>query len=150
MAGRRSPPPAAHLDEAWVAIHAALAGDMLTGLPVVSGGRSSGARVACRAAAATGTAGVLCLAFPLQPPPRRNGTVPPSRLAELDAVPVPVLVVQGEADHFGIPPETPRRRVVRVPGTHSLSTNLDRVTAAVREWLDGAIATGRGPVNVPG
>ncbi len=73
----------------------------LDGLPLVTGGRSSGARVACRTADACGAVGVLCLAFPLQPP-RREGAAPaPSRLGELEGTAVPVLIVQGERDPFG-------------------------------------------------
>ena len=70
VAGRRSPAPARQLDGAWVAVVAQLQSDALAGLPLVVGGRSSGARVACRTAVATGAVGVLCLAFPLQPPRR--------------------------------------------------------------------------------
>jgi len=135
VAGRRAPAPAHQLDAAWTAvIDHLLAGD-LRGLPLVAGGRSSGARVACRTAAATGAAGVLCLAFPLQPP-RRPGVAPaPSRLPELDAVTVPTLVVQGAQDRFGIPPSTERRTVVQVAGDHSLRTDLGAVGAAIRAWL---------------
>src|SRR5436190_9949319 len=114
--GRRNPPPAPHLDEAWVSVVEQLE----LGLPLITGGRSSGARVACRTAEATGAIGVLCLAFPLQPPARASGTVSPSRLDELDAVSVPVLVVQGENDQFGVPPEGPTRKVVVLHGDHSL------------------------------
>ena len=76
-----------------------LTSDELSGLPLIVGGRSAGARVACRTAGAARGAGVLCLAFPLQPPAQAAAV--PSRLAELDAVQVPVLVVQGEGDRFG-------------------------------------------------
>jgi uncharacterized protein len=76
---------------------------------------------------------VLCLAFPLVPP-RRTGT-PASRLPELDAVPVPTLVVQGERDPFGMPPPGDRRTVVLVQGDHSLRTDLDAVADAIRGWL---------------
>jgi predicted alpha/beta-hydrolase family hydrolase len=101
----------------------------------VTGGRSSGARVACRTAAATGAAGVLCLAFPLQPPQRRTATEPPpSRLGELEGVAVPVLVVQGTSDRFGMPPEAPGRTLVRVPGDHSLAADRTAVAAAARDW----------------
>ncbi len=89
VAGRRSPAPARQLDAAWIAIVDQLRAGDLAGLPIVVGGRSSGGRVACRTATATGAAGVLCLAFPLQPPRRSQGEVPPSRLDELDAVPCP-------------------------------------------------------------
>jgi uncharacterized protein len=133
VAGRRSPAPARQLDGAWVAVVEQLQRDALAGLPLVVGGRSSGARVACRTAVATGAVGVLCLAFPLQPP-RRTGTAP-SRLDELEAVTVPTLVVQGERDPFGLPPAGPQRTVVRVRGDHSLRTGLDALAAAVGPWL---------------
>jgi uncharacterized protein len=136
VAGRRSPPPARQLDAAWTAVVAHLRASELEGLPVIAGGRSSGARVACRTAAATGAAGVLCLAFPLQPPRRRAATAPAaSRQPELDAVEVPVLVVQGTRDQFGMPLAGARRTVVQVPGDHSLRTDLAAVGTAVRDWL---------------
>jgi len=130
VAGRRSAAPARQLDAAWLAVIAALeaAG------PLITGGRSSGARVACRTAAATGAAGVLCLAFPLESP-RRTGP-PVSRLSELDAVEVPTLVVQGARDRFGTPPPGPRRTVVEVAGDHGLKADLPAVGRAVREWLE--------------
>jgi predicted alpha/beta-hydrolase family hydrolase len=103
----------------------------------VVGGRSLGARVACRTVEETGGVAVLCLAFPLQPP-RRSGSKPaPSRLEELDAVKVPVLVVQGTGDPFGMPPPGPARTVVQVAGNHSLRSDLEAVAAAVRDWLRG-------------
>src|SRR5581483_2593634 len=101
-------------------------------LPHVTGGRSSGARVACRTAEATGAVAVLCLAFPLRPPGRADA---PSRLPELDAVLVPALVVQGERDPFGMPPAAPGRTVVRVAGDHGLKADLAAVEAAVEGWL---------------
>ena len=134
VAGRRSPAPAPRLDVAWTAVVEHLVAGELSGLPLVVGGRSLGARVACRTVEATGAVGVLCLAFPLQPRPEA-----PSRLPELDAVTVPTLVVQGERDRFGMPPATPRRTVVGVPGDHSLRTDLDAVAAAVRDWLPGVL-----------
>ena len=73
---------------------------------------------------------MLCLAFPVHPPGRPEKT----RLAELDAVQVPTLVVQGESDPFGIPPEAPDRNVVLIPGTHSLRSS-SAVQAVVSEWL---------------
>ena len=135
VAGRRSSPPAAQLDAAWTAVVEHLLANELRGLPLVAGGRSAGARVACRTAEATGAVGVLCLAFPLQPPRRKSGAESPSRLPELDAVKVPTLVVQGERDRFGMPPGSRRRKVVQVPGDHSLRTNPDAVAAAVQQWL---------------
>jgi predicted alpha/beta-hydrolase family hydrolase len=122
VAGRRSSPPAAQLDTAWIAVLERLAKRELNGLRLVTGGRSAGARVACRTAAGTGAIGVLCLAFPLVPP-RRTGPPPPSRLPELDAVKVPVLVIQGRSDPFGMPPRGRRRKVVEVDGTHGLKSD---------------------------
>ena len=133
VAGRRSPAPARQLDAAWTAVVDQLLAGELRGLPLIVGGRSSGARVACRTAAATGAVGVLCLAFPLQPP--RRASPAPSRLSELDAVTVPTLVVQGSRDAFGIPPAGSRRTVVQVSADHSLKTDLEAVAAAVRDWL---------------
>ena len=135
VAGRRSPAPAHQLDAAWIAVVEHLQAGDLRGLSLLVGGRSSGARVACRTAGATGAVGVLCLAFPLRPP-RRSGAEPaPSRLAELDAVTVPTLVVQGARDPFGIPPAGERRTVVQVEADHGLKTDLQAVAAAVRAWL---------------
>ena len=114
VAGRRSPAPAHQLDTAWTSVLAQLREDVLAELPVMCGGRSSGARVACRTAAEVGAAAVLCLAFPVHPPGRGDDPTK-SRLSELDAVTVPTLVVQGERDPFGIPPEGPNRTVVLVP-----------------------------------
>jgi uncharacterized protein len=135
VAGRRSPAPARQLDAAWIAVVRALNDTDLAGLPLIVGGRSSGARVACRTAPETGPAGVLCLAFPLVPPRRASGKPTPSRLPELDGVTVPTLVVQGTGDPFGMPPPGSHRRVVQVAGNHSLTSDLTAVSAAVREWL---------------
>jgi predicted alpha/beta-hydrolase family hydrolase len=135
VAGRRSPAPAHQLDAAWTAVIDRLVAGELRGLPLLVGGRSSGARVACRTAEATGAAGVLCLAFPLQPPRRSGRATAPSRLPELDAVTVPTLVVQGARDQFGIPPATERRTVVQVASDHSLRSDLGAVGDAVRAWL---------------
>jgi len=128
VAGRKSPAPAHRLDAAWLAVVDALRGDE----PVLCGGRSSGARVACRTSARTGAIGVLCLAFPLHPPGRPERT----RLPELDAVEVPVLIVQGESDPFGMPPEAPGREVVRVRGDHGLKSDRPGLRAAVAGWLE--------------
>jgi predicted alpha/beta-hydrolase family hydrolase len=133
VAGRRSPAPAKQLDAAWNSVIEALRESHLRGVPLIVGGRSLGARVACRTAEETEAIGVLCLAFPLVPPRRTKPA--PSRLPELDAVRVPTLVVQGESDPFGMPPPGPRRRVVRVRGDHSLRSDLDAVAVAVRSWL---------------
>jgi uncharacterized protein len=133
VAGRRSPAPARQLDAAWTAVLEQLREDPLRGLPIVAGGRSAGARVACRTSAEVGAVAVLCLAFPLHPPGKGDDPTK-SRLAELDAVHVPTLVVQGESDPFGMPPDGPGRTVVRVPGNHSLR-NAGAVAAAVTAWL---------------
>lgn len=131
VAGRRSPAPAGQLDQAWQAVVAALVSG-LPGVPLLVGGRSSGARVACRTATAAGAVGVLCLAFPEHPPGRPDRT----RLPELDAVAVPVLVVQGDRDPFGLPPERPGRTVVVIAGAdHALRGDLAAVRAAVADWL---------------
>ena len=135
VAGRRSPAPARQLDAAWTAVVHDLQTAELGGMPLLVGGRSSGARVACRTAAETGAVGVLCLAFPLQPPRRSASEPAPSRLAELDAVTVPTLVVQGLRDPFGMPPRGERRTVAQVQSDHGLKGDLDGVVAAVRAWL---------------
>jgi predicted alpha/beta-hydrolase family hydrolase len=129
VAGRKSPASAPQLDAAWIAVVEHLRGD----LPIVCGGRSSGARVACRTAAETGAVGVLCLAFPLHPPGRPEKT----RLPELEQVTVPVLIVQGESDPFGMPPDAPNRRVVRLKGNHSLKSDVRGLRAAVTAFLSG-------------
>jgi uncharacterized protein len=139
VAGRRAPAPAGQLDTAWISVVAQLREGPLDGLPLLTGGRSAGARVACRTAAETGSVGVVCLAFPVHPPGRPEK----SRLAELDAVTVPVLVVQGESDPFGMPPDAPGRTVTRIPGTHSLGGPT--VEAAVSAWLATAGAWPRSP-----
>ncbi|HUA71311.1 MAG TPA: alpha/beta family hydrolase, partial [Solirubrobacteraceae bacterium] len=131
VAGRRSPAPAAQLDAAWNAVVADLKRKTLRGLPIVCGGRSSGARVACRTAAETGAVGVLCLAFPLHPPGRPEKT----RQDELDGVTVPVLIVQGASDPFGMPAPGPSRTVVQIAGNHSLRSDIGALRTAVREWL---------------
>ncbi len=124
------PAPAHQLDAAWLAVCAAL-----PTLPLITGGRSSGARVACRTAAATNAVAVLCLAFPLITP---KGA---SRQDELDAVTVPLLVVQGENDRFGVP-----SGAVLVSGDHGLKRDTPAVSARVGEWLD-SLHRGGGPLD---
>jgi uncharacterized protein len=108
------------------------------------GGRSNGARVACRTAAAVGARGVLALAFPLQPPARRSRTgetvaYPPDRSAELRAAAAGgahVLVLNGDRDPFGIPLADKSTRVVVLHGeTHALSKKPGAVGEAVAAWL---------------
>jgi predicted alpha/beta-hydrolase family hydrolase len=128
VAGRKSTAPAAQLDAAWIAVVEQLP---IAGLPLYVGGRSAGARVACRTAGATGAVGVVCLAFPLHPPGRPEKT----RLGELEQVTVPVLIVQGESDPFGMPPEAASRKVVRLKGNHRLASDVNGLRAAVRDFL---------------
>ncbi|WP_431876350.1 alpha/beta hydrolase family protein [Amycolatopsis sacchari] len=130
VAGRRAPAPAKQLDAAWLAVAEEL-GERFDDLPQVFGGRSSGARVACRTAAEGQAAAVLCLAFPEHPP----GKPEKSRQAELDAVEVPTLVVQGESDPFGRPEAGPHHEVVVIPGTHALDKDLDGLARITSEWL---------------
>lgn len=133
VAGRRTPPPAAHLDQAWTAVLGAVRADkaVLARVPLLVGGRSSGARVACRTATATGAAGVVALAFPLHPPGRPER----SRAAELDTG-VPTLVVNGDRDPFGVPDGSPTVRVVVLPGErHDLKRDPAAVAAAVAAFL---------------
>src|SRR5688500_8555498 len=99
MAGKRIAAAPPKLDEGWRAVLDALRADGLLAGLLVLGGRSAGARVACRTAAEHGAAGVLALAFPLHPPGKPEN----SRAAELTAVPVPLVVIQGETDAFGSP-----------------------------------------------
>lgn len=115
-AGRKVAVPPAKLDEAWRPAVAAVRAR--TGLPLLFGGRSAGARVACRTATELGAAGVVCLSFPLHPP----GKPERSRAPELLGAGVATLVLQGERDPFGRPPEVTVGvgqadvRVVPVPG----------------------------------
>ncbi|GAB3036854.1 hypothetical protein GCM10027052_14190 [Parafrigoribacterium mesophilum] len=111
-AGRRVAPRPAALDVAWLDTLSQVR-ELAGQLPLVVGGRSAGARVACRTAAATGAAAVVCLAFPLHPPnnPAR------SRLAELLLPRVPTLVLQGERDSFGTAAELTAELAQYVPGT---------------------------------
>jgi predicted alpha/beta-hydrolase family hydrolase len=146
VAGRRVAAAPSHLDDGWRPVVDALrrGRGALPGRLVV-GGRSAGARVACRTADAVGADAVLCLAFPLQPP---GGG--PSRAGELlGAGDRPVLVVQGRSDSFGSPDDVrsalaaaspaPGPQVVGVRGDHALVADLPAVTVAVVEWLAALI-----------
>lgn len=129
VAGRRAPAPANQLDEAWV--HCVR--EMADGLPLVVGGRSSGARVACRTAGDLGAAGVLCLAFPLHPP----GKPERSRADELPED-LPTLVVNGDRDPFGVPLSKGLIEVAVRPGaTHDLRRDLAGTGEIVLRWLTG-------------
>jgi predicted alpha/beta-hydrolase family hydrolase len=130
--GHRAPEAAPRLDAAWIAVVRALTARRRG--PLVVGGRSSGARVACRTAATVGASGVIALAFPLHPP----GKPEKSRVDELVAVTVPTLVVQGERDAFGTAAELPAGpTVAAVKGDHSLRQAPDAVAAAVLDWIEG-------------
>lgn len=138
VAGKRVAPAPPRLDEVWQIVLDRLRDDGRLEGPLVLGGRSAGARVACRTAAALGADGVLALAFPLYPPGRPEKT----RAAELVAVSVPIVVVQGETDAMGRPAEVANAlagrssaSVYAVPGDHALKTNVDIVAAAALSWL---------------
>ncbi|MFE9745159.1 alpha/beta family hydrolase [Saccharothrix saharensis] len=132
VAGRRAPAPAKQLDAAWLAVADALGTTWFDDLPLVFGGRSSGARVACRTSSEGQAVAVLCLAFPVHPP----GKPEKSRMPELDGVEVATLVVQGENDPFGRPQAAHHRDVVLLPGDHNLKADVAAVGRTVGEWLD--------------
>jgi predicted alpha/beta-hydrolase family hydrolase len=132
VAGRRAPAPAARLDEAWLAAVAAVRRQRgLRTLPLVVLGRSSGARVACRTAAAVGASAVVALAFPVHPP----GKPEKSRLDELALPTVPVLVVQGDRDAFGMPAPDAADVVVIAGADHSLKKDPAAVGRAVVDFV---------------
>lgn len=131
VAGRRAPAPARQLDAAWLAVAEDLGERWFAELPLIFGGRSSGARVACRTADGGQASAVLCLAFPLCPPGRPEK----SRHAELEDVEVPMLVVQGERDTFGRPDPAHHREVVLVAGDHALRTDAAVISRAAAEWF---------------
>ena len=134
--GARAPGAPGPQDAAWLEVIGRLRADN-PGLPLIQGGRSNGARVACRTAAAAGARAVIALAFPLHPPGRPEQ----SRVAELRGAGTDVLVVSGERDPFGIPDQADATRVVVLPGeTHALSKAPAAVGAAVREWLAGLLS----------
>ena len=137
VAGRRSPPKPEAQDAAWVQAVTALRRRRGLGtLPLVLGGRSNGARVACRTAGRLHATAVVALAFPLHVP----GKPERSRLGELDAADLPVLVVQGDRDAFGMPPPADGRTVVVVPGAdHSLKRDLPLIAGAVADFVRAVI-----------
>ena len=135
VAGKKSSPRPPVLDAAWMAVIEDLRRDAFAGLPLIVGGRSAGARVACRTAAESGAVAVLCLAFPLVAPSGK------SRQDELDTPGVPVLVVQGERDRFGRPEPAEGREVVVIRGDHGLKSDVGALREAVSEWL-GRVAPG--------
>jgi predicted alpha/beta-hydrolase family hydrolase len=132
--GARAPGSAVRQDDAWTEIIAALR-EKFGDVPLIQGGRSNGARVACRTAAAAGARGVIALAFPVHPP----GHPERSRVEELRGAHragVDVLVVNGDRDPFGVPHAEDAGRVVVLKGeTHALSRNPALISAAVARWL---------------
>src|SRR5215469_916639 len=137
--GASAPGSAARQDGAWLEIVAELR-RKYPGIPLVQGGRSNGARVACRTASAAGARGVVALAFPLHPPGRPEK----SRVEELRQAGTDVLVVNGERDPFGIPARSDAARVIVLPGeAHTLSRRPEMVGQAVSEWLSELLAVGR-------
>lgn len=134
VAGRKTAAPTHQLDAAWLAVIEHLRANEIGDAPLISGGRSSGARVACRTAEETDAVAVLALAFPVHPPGKGDDPSK-SRLGELDGVGAPVLVVQGESDPFGMPPEAAGREVVRLRGNHGLKSDLPGLRLALERWF---------------
>ncbi len=130
--GQRAPGNAERQDAAWAEVIRALQESTGTGRPLIQGGRSNGARVACRSAPTVGARAVIALAFPLHPPGRPDR----SRAAELAMAGTDVLVINGRNDPFGIPRRAAGRRVVVLDGeTHALSRHPDAVGRAAKSWL---------------
>ncbi|MEU0568246.1 alpha/beta family hydrolase [Nonomuraea sp. NPDC005983] len=131
LAGARAPGSAVRQDEAWGVVLEQLRARW-PGVPLVQGGRSNGARVACRTAKAVGASAVVALAFPLHPP----GKPERSRADELRGAGVDVLVVNGDRDPFGVPDPADAARLVVLPGEgHDLKKDPARVGEVVAEWL---------------
>ncbi|MEV4244620.1 alpha/beta family hydrolase [Streptosporangium canum] len=138
LRGARAPGSAVKQDEAWAALVAELRG-RYPGLPLAQGGRSNGARVACRTALGVGAEAVVALAFPLHPPGRPER----SRAGELRAAGVDVLVVNGDRDPFGVPEAADAARLVVLPGEgHDLKKDPARVGEVVAEWLEARMRPG--------
>lgn len=138
VAGRKVASRTAVLDECWMDMLASLRRDT----PVIVGGRSSGARVACRTAGLVGAVGCLALAFPLRPPWNPGQT----RWAELQACPVPTLIVQGDRDAFGTVvdfPELPAgirlESVADADHEFTVRTGFGRTAARTRTDLVGHV-----------
>ncbi|MEU4578571.1 alpha/beta family hydrolase [Nonomuraea sp. ATR24] len=131
VAGARAPGSAERQDEAWLTVLGELRARWPE-LPLVQGGRSNGARVACRTAKAAGAAAVVALAFPLHPPGRPER----SRAEELRGAGVDVLVVNGDRDPFGVPEAADAARLVVLPGEgHDLKKDPARVGEVVADWV---------------
>ncbi|TDD31342.1 alpha/beta hydrolase [Actinomadura sp. KC06] len=131
LAGRRAPGPMAKQDEAWLEIIGVLR-DRVGDVPLVQGGRSNGARVACRTATGAGAVGVLALAFPLHPPWNPEKT----RVDELRSAGVEVVVVNGDRDPFGVPDKADAAKVIVLAGErHDLHRDPAAVGTAAEPWL---------------
>lgn len=142
LRGASAPGSPARQDAAWLEVIGALR-EQHPGLPLVQGGRSNGARVACRTAKQAAAAAVIALAFPLHPP-GKAGDPARSRAAELRAAGVPVLVINGERDPFGVPDAGDAARLVVLPGqAHALSGQPEVITAEVESWLNQIVALAR-------
>jgi predicted alpha/beta-hydrolase family hydrolase len=140
--GARAPGSAARQDQAWLEIIGKLR-RRFPGVPLVQGGRSNGARVACRTARAAEALAVLALAFPLHPPGRPDR----SRAAELAEAGTEVLVVNGASDPFGIPEPGGGVRVVVLPGAgHALAGQGGAIRRVVGAWL-AVLARGSTPLS---
>lgn len=135
--GARAPGSAVRQDAAWLEVIGALR-QRHQDVPLVQGGRSNGARVACRTAREAGAAGVIALAFPLHPP-GKAGEPDKSRAGELRAAGsagVPVLVINGDRDPFGVPDAADADRLVVLAGeAHALGRSRDAIATAVTSWL---------------
>jgi uncharacterized protein len=133
--GARAPGSAERQDAAWAEVVGALR-ELAPGVPLVQGGRSNGARVACRTATAVGARAVIALAFPLRPPQRAAAPDRGDELRMARAGGARVLVVSGERDPFGIPGTSDADRVVVVPGeTHALKGHRAIIVAVIAGWL---------------
>jgi hypothetical protein len=137
--GARAPGSPERQDEAWAEVVAALR-ELAPGVPLVQGGRSNGARVACRTAAAVGARAVIALAFPLRPPQRAAAPDRGDELRRAREGGARVLVVSGERDPFGIPATSDADRVVVVPGErHALKGHRAIIVAVIAGWLPAVL-----------
>ncbi|MFB8282022.1 alpha/beta hydrolase family protein [Nocardia colli] len=133
VAGRRAPGSAVKQDEAWLEIVADLR-KRIKKVPLIQGGRSNGARVACRTAIAVQARGVIALSFPLHPPGKPEKT---RREELLDAGDIEVVVINGGSDPFGIPDAADAAEVRVIPGQpHSFRTGFDVIADTVTPWLE--------------